>query len=93
MNNRDRNLKRARVERRRAQLEESVARYLSQLDTADRQKPSEARVTKTARLKEKLAKLGEEMRRPEGLEARMLAALEWPPRWHCTRSPTISPAS
>jgi hypothetical protein len=30
------------VERRRAQLEESVARYLSQLDTADRQEPTEA---------------------------------------------------
>jgi hypothetical protein len=37
VNNRDRNFTRAKVERRRAQLEESVARYLSQLDTADRQ--------------------------------------------------------
>ena len=35
VNNRDRNFTRAKVERRRAQLEESVARYLSQLDTAD----------------------------------------------------------
>jgi transposase len=33
VNNRDRNFTRAKVERRRAQLEESVARYLSQLDT------------------------------------------------------------
>src|SRR5690349_11204016 len=74
VNNRDRNLTRAKVERRRAQLEESVTRYLSQLDTADRQEPSEALVTKTARLKEKLTKLGEEMRRLDGLEARMLAA-------------------
>jgi transposase len=74
VNNRDRNFTRAKVERRRAQLEESVARYLSQLDTADRQEPSEALATKTARLKEKLAKLAEEMRRLEGLEARMLAA-------------------
>ena len=41
VNNRDRNFTRAKVERRRAQLEESVARYLSQLDTADRQEPSE----------------------------------------------------
>jgi len=63
VNNRDRNFTRAKVERRRAQLEESVARYLSQLDTADRQEPSEALATKTERLKEKLAKLGEEMRR------------------------------
>ena len=42
VNNRDKNFTRAKVERRRAQLEESVARYLSQLDTADRQEPSEA---------------------------------------------------
>ena len=41
MNNRDRNFTRAKVERRWAQLEESVARYLSQLDMADRQEPSE----------------------------------------------------
>ena len=74
MNNRDRNFTRAKVERRRAQLEESVARYLTQLDTADRQEPSEALATKVTRLKEKLAKLAEEMRRLEGLEARMLAA-------------------
>jgi Transposase DDE domain len=74
VNNRDRNFTRAKVERRRAQLEESVARYLSQLDTADRQQPSEALAAKTTRLKEKLAKLGEEMRRLEGLEVRMLAA-------------------
>ena len=37
VNSRDRNFTRAKVERRRSQLEESVARYLSQLDTADRQ--------------------------------------------------------
>src|SRR4029453_15809923 len=41
VNNRDRNFTRAQVERRRAQLEESVARYLSQLDTADRHEPTE----------------------------------------------------
>jgi transposase len=74
VNNRDKNFTRGKVERRRAQLEESVARYLSQLDTADRQEPSEALATKTTRLKEKLAKLGEEMQRLDGLEARMLAA-------------------
>ncbi len=74
VNNRDRNFTRAKAERRRAQLEESVARYLSQLETADRQEPTEALVTKTTHLKEKLAKLGKEMRRLEELEARMLAA-------------------
>ena len=61
VNNRDKNFTRAKVERRRAQLEESVARYLSQLDTADRQEPTEALAVKVARLKEKLTKLKEQM--------------------------------
>jgi hypothetical protein len=73
VNNRDRNFTRAKVERRRAQLEESVARYMSQLDTADLQEPSEILVAKTTRLKEKFAKLGEEMHRLKAVEARMLA--------------------
>ncbi|SRR5216683_1184730 len=63
VNNRDRNFTSGKVERRRAQLEESVARYLSQLDTADRQEPSDVLAPKTARLKEKLAKLESEMHR------------------------------
>jgi transposase len=74
VNNRDKNFTRAKVERRRAQLEESVARYLSQLDTADRQEPSEALVAKTTHLKEKIGKIKEEMERLKGLEAQMLAA-------------------
>ena len=56
-----------------AQIEESVARYLQQLDTADRQEPSEALKTKTSRLKEKIAKLKEQMQRLHALKARMLA--------------------
>ena len=56
VNNRDKNFTRAKVERRRAQLEESVARYLGQLYTADRQEPSEALAAKTTHLKEKLAR-------------------------------------
>jgi transposase len=53
-----------------AQIEESVAGYLRQLDTTDRQEPSETRTTKSARLKEKIAKLKEEMQRLHGLKAR-----------------------
>ncbi len=41
VNNRDRNFTRAKMERRMAQIEESVVRYLQQLDTADRQEPTE----------------------------------------------------
>jgi transposase len=74
VNNRDRNFTRAKMERRMAQIEESVARYLQQLDTADRQEPSEALKAKTSRLKEKLAKLKEQMQRLEKLRVRMLAA-------------------
>ena len=73
VNNRDKNFTRAKMERRMAQIEESVARYLQQLDTADRQEPSEALKTKTERLKEKIEKLKEEMRRLVGLKAVMLA--------------------
>jgi transposase len=73
VNNRDKNFTRAKMERRLAQIEESVARYLQQLDSADRQEPSEALTTKTTRLKEKIAKLKEEMQRLRALEVRMLA--------------------
>src|SRR5450759_875176 len=74
VNNRDRNFTRAKMERRMAQIEESVARYLQQLDSADRQEPCEALKTKTSRLKEKIAKLKEQMQRLEILTVRMLAA-------------------
>ncbi len=74
VNNRDRNFTRGKVERRRAQLEESVGRYLSQLDTADRQEPSEALAAKAKHLKEKLAKLDEEMAKLAAYEKRMLAS-------------------
>ena len=74
VNNRDKNFTRAKVERRRAQLEESVARYLSQLDTADRQEPTEALAAKVTRLKEKLTKLKEEMGKLAVYEKQMLAS-------------------
>src|SRR5262245_46153563 len=74
VNNRDKNFTRAKVERRRAQLEESVARYLSQLDTADRQEPTEALAVKAARLKEKLVKLKEQMGKLAAYEKQMLAS-------------------
>jgi hypothetical protein len=61
VNTRDKNFTRGKVERRRAQLEKSVARYLAQLDTADLQEPSEELAAKTAHLKEKLVKLESEM--------------------------------
>ena len=73
VNNRDKNFTRAKMERRMAQIEESVGRYLQQLDTADRQEPSEALKTKTNRLKEKIETLKEQMQRLEVLKVTMLA--------------------
>src|SRR5271154_4121828 len=74
VNNRDRNFTRGKIDRRRAQLEESVARYLSQLDTGDRQEPSDVLVLKTTRLKEKLDKLKQEMGKLAAYEKQMLAS-------------------
>lgn len=74
VNNRDKNFTRAKMERRLAQIDESVARYLQQLDSADRQEPSEGRTIKTTRLKEKIARLKQEMQRLHGLKAQMLSA-------------------
>jgi transposase len=74
VNNRDKNFTRNKVERRRTQLEESVARYLAQLDTADRQEPSEELAAKAEHLKEKLVKLEVEMQRLAVMEKMMLAS-------------------
>jgi hypothetical protein len=79
VNSRDSNFTKGKMERRLAQIEESVARYLSQLDTADRQTaageaPSEELAARTTRLKEKLTKLEEEVKRLKAIEKEMLAA-------------------
>jgi transposase len=74
VNNRDKNFTRAKMERRLAQIDQSVVRYLSQLDSADLQEPSEALAAKTAHLKEKLAKLASELERLKAIEQAMLAS-------------------
>ena len=85
------------MERRRAQLEESVARYLSQLDTADRQEPTEALAAKVTRLTEKLTKLKDEMGKLAVYEKQMLASpdqqisLTDPDSRSMVRIPMISP--
>ena len=73
VNNRDRNFTEAKMKRRMAQIEESVARYLHQLESADRQERSKARAMKIDRLSEKIAKLQEEMQRLETLDKQRLA--------------------
>lgn len=76
VNNRDKNFTEAKVARRWAQLEESVARYLSQLDTADRQEPSEALAIKALHLKEKMARLESEMLKLSAHEHAMLMSAD-----------------
>jgi hypothetical protein len=60
------------MQRRLAQIDESIARYLSQLDSADRQGEAvpEAKIT---RLNEKIATLREEIKRLDGLNTQMMA--------------------
>lgn len=73
VNTRDKNFTRGKVKRRMDQIEESVGRYLHQLDSADRQEPSRPREMTTERLNSKIEALKHEMRRLQKLEARMLA--------------------
>ena len=73
VNNRDRNFTVTKMKRRLEQIEESVARYLSQLDTADRQESATA-PAKVSRLQDKIATLRQEVRRLKKLEVRMLKA-------------------
>jgi len=73
VNNRDKNFTRTKMELRMAQIEASVARYLQQLDTADRQEPTDALKAKVDHLKDKIAKLKEQMQRLRVIEAQMLA--------------------
>src|SRR5258708_34208961 len=73
VNTRDRNFTQAKMQRRLAQIEESVARYLAQLDSADRQETAGAQV-KAGHLEEKIKKLRQEGRRLKKLETRMLPA-------------------
>src|ERR1700680_2233430 len=73
VNTRDRNFTEAKMKRRLEQIDESIARYLSQLDTADRQGPTVPEA-KTTRLKEKIATLREEIERLNALNAQMMAS-------------------
>ena len=57
VNTRDKNFTQGKIKRRLAQIEDSVVRYLGQLDSADRQEASLARTTKIGHLNDKIAKL------------------------------------
>src|SRR6516164_6244755 len=73
VNNRDKNFTAAKMQRRMAQIEESIARYLAAMDTADRAEPEVAQLKK-GHLREKIAALKEQMQRLKAIEAQMHAA-------------------
>ncbi len=73
VNNRDKNFTPAKMQRRMAQIEESIARYLAAMDTADRAEPDVAELKK-GHLRDKIAALKEQMQQLETLEAQMLAS-------------------
>jgi transposase len=75
VNNRDRNFTQAKLKRRLEQIEESIARYLGQLDSADRQESPGAEI-KRGHLKEKLAKLKTEIERLKGIEGELQEAAD-----------------
>ena len=79
VNSRDNNFTKGKLERRLKQIEESVARYMGQLDTADRrvaagEEPSQTTLLTKTRLKEKLVKLEEEVQRLKAIEKQVLAS-------------------
>jgi hypothetical protein len=79
VNSRDNNFTKGKLERRLKQIEESVARYMGQLDTADRRRAGGDEVSETVelvktRLKEKLIKLEEEVKRLKAIQTEVLAS-------------------
>ena len=73
VNNRDKNFTPAKMQRRMAQIEQSIARYLAAMDTADRAEPDVAELKK-GHLHDKIAALKEQMQRLKAYEAQMLAS-------------------
>jgi len=70
VNNRDKNFTSAKLQRRMQEIEQSINRYLVELDTADRQEPEIAKV-KAARLHDKIAALKEQMKRLRKIEVEL----------------------
>lgn len=67
VNNRDRNFTSAKLQRRMADIESSIQRYLTELDTADREELEIAQA-KSGRLNHKIANLRAQMQRLKEIE-------------------------
>lgn len=70
VNNRDRNFTSAKLQRRMEEIESSINRYLTALDTADRQEPTVAKV-RTERLEDKIAALKAQMQQLQEIEVKL----------------------
>ncbi|MBN0091186.1 IS1182-like element ISPa7 family transposase, partial [Pseudomonas aeruginosa] len=70
VNNSDRNFTSAKLQRRMEEIESSINRYLTALDTADRQEPAVAQV-KAERLHDKIATLKTKLRELKEVEVQL----------------------
>jgi transposase len=73
VNHRDRNFTHAKLQRRMQDLEANIVRYLTEMDTADRQEPEIAQL-RTERLKGKIAALKEQLQAMQGIQKELAAA-------------------
>ena len=73
VNNRDKNFTAAKMKRRMAAINESIERYLTSMDTADRAEP-EVAALKKGRLQEKIDALKQQMQQLKAIEAQMNAS-------------------
>jgi transposase len=71
VNARDKNFTEAKMKRRLERIDESIARYMAQLETADRHSDAVPEA-KVARLKDKIVKLKEEVARLNAINAEMM---------------------
>src|SRR3981081_456026 len=73
VNNRDKNFTPNKIQRRMEQIEASIGRYMAAMDAADRQE-GEVAQAKSARLKDKIASLKQQMRQFRELQQAVQAA-------------------
>ena len=73
VNNRDRNFTQAKMKRRLQEVDESIARYLSQMESTDRLDDQQSK-HQSERLKDKIENLRKEVKRLKELEKEMLAS-------------------
>jgi transposase len=78
VNTRDKTFTKAKLKKRMEQVEASIDRYMAALETADRQEGEQAQA-KSARLKDKIAALREQMKTLQALEPVVAAAPDQQP--------------